>query len=122
MQNSEIYRQGIVLPLDTQAMERLRDNDVDLSTHIRVLKVPSNKVFANLLQLKLFEEINKRCTAIIDEYEEEWIDASAVTGIAEAIDAIERIVCDPDTARFLSELRTMASDAGKMHRPLLFVL
>ncbi len=39
MQNTELYRRGVVLPLDNDAEEALRSNEVDEATNMRLLEI-----------------------------------------------------------------------------------
>ncbi len=122
MQNSALYRQAVVLPLDVEAEECLRTNDVDPCMRVRALAIPNYEVFADLWRLKFFAAINARCAAIIDEYEEEWIDATAVTKVLAVIDSVAGTAREAATLAFLGKLRALVVEAQAMSRPLLFVL
>jgi hypothetical protein len=122
MQNSELYRRGIVCPLDEVAEERLRRNDVDSATHVRLLAIPDNLMFTALCQLKLFDQINARCGTLIDDYEEEWVEASGVAAVVAAVDAVADAASDSRVAALLLALRSLAHEAEASSRPLLFIL
>lgn len=121
MQNSELFRQGIVLPLDLEAEQRLRASDVESSTNVRVVMIPTKRVFADICAMKFIDCINASCSALIDEYEEEWIDAEATGKLLLVIDSMCRVAEKSDTIEFLSALRVLVVEAQRMSRPLLFV-
>ncbi|MCA9294270.1 MAG: hypothetical protein KDA20_10690 [Phycisphaerales bacterium] len=121
MQNSELYRRSVVLPLDAHAEESLRVNDVDHSTHVQVLDVPDD-VLSDMFEMGLFEAINANCETFIDEYEDEWLDAAAMGGVLHAIDSVAGLARRPSTKTFLANLRTLVVEASEQSRPLLFVL
>ena len=122
MQNSELYRQSVVLPLDPDAEQCLRTNEVGPSTHVRVVEIPDDRVFTELWRIRLFDEINVRCAVAIDEHEEEWVAVSAITAVLAVIDSVADTAREPATAEFLCELKALAVEARAMSRPLLFVL
>lgn len=122
MQISELYRQSVVLPLDRQAEECLRAGEIDSGVRVRRLEIPNNKVIGDLWQLRLFEQINAKCAGLIDEYEEAWIDASAMTEMLTVIDSVAAVTSELDTRGFLDELRGLVVEARTISRSLLFVL
>lgn len=123
MQNAELYRRGVVLPLDDDAEEALRSNDVDETTSVRHLKIADAGAFEALWRLGLFREINARCVTLLDDYEEEMVDAASAAGIIAAVDAVARDADEhPEMANFLEDLRDLARQASRSSRPLLFVL
>jgi hypothetical protein len=124
MQNAELYRRGIVLPLDEDAEECLRANDVDTTTNVRVLAIPSEEMVDSLWRLGLFREINSRCATLLDDYEEEVVEASSVGAILGAVDSVARHVDarEPEMLEFLEGIRDLVRKACALSRPLLFVL
>lgn len=122
MQNSALYRQGVVVPLDEAAEDCLRRNNADASTNVQFVEVPSCEVFAEVWRLELFAKINARCTTLIDEYEEEWVDPSAAAEVLVEIDSVSDSTHDTATLNFLRELRELVSTARSVSRPMLFVL
>ena len=124
MQNTELYRRGVVLPLDNDAEEALRSNEVDEATNVRLLEIADEVQFEALWRLGLFKEINARCATMIDDYEQEIVEAASVERILAAIDAVARdaVIKHPEMAEFLEDLRDLARQAALSSRPLLFVL
>ncbi|MEX0777834.1 MAG: hypothetical protein WD042_19205 [Phycisphaeraceae bacterium] len=79
-------------------------------------------MFTALWRLKLFDQINARCGTLIDDFEEEWVEASGVAEVAAAVDAVADAARDPGVAALLLALRSLAHEAQASSRPLLFVL
>jgi len=123
MQLSELYRRGIVVPLDQESEERIRAYDVDANSNVRHLKIPSDNLFLSLWRIGLFDEINRRCGTLVDDYEEEIIDAQLVGMILDAVDAKLAAACgDANSVQFLHDLRELVREALSLSRPVLFVL
>jgi hypothetical protein len=59
---------------------------------------------------------------MVDEYEEEWIEITALEQLLTAIDAVVSTVREPEILAIIRELRTLTVDAMTLSRPLLFVL
>jgi len=124
MQNSELYRRGVVLPATEEAEEKLRINDVDQQTPVEYLQIKDELLFELLWELQLFETINARTGSLIDDYEEEFIEPEDVGRIREAVDEIllkEGAQCS-EIRSFLRELSRLAAKAERSQRALLFVL
>jgi len=122
MQNAELYRRGIVLPLNHNAEECLRANNVNASIHVRFLPISDDELFRVLCQLNLFNKINARCGTLVDDFEEEWIDASNTKKLLELVDSFAVVSHNPNIINFLADLKLLAGQADALSRPLLFVL
>lgn len=124
MQNAELYRRGVVLPLDDDAERRIRSNEVNETTNVRHLRIVDDSEFDALWKIGIFHEINARCSTLLDDYEDELIDTVSVDGVIHAVDAVFRVASDgyPEAFEFLAGLRALASEASRLSRPLLFIL
>jgi len=123
MQPSALYRRGIVVPLNDDAEEKLRAYNVDSNTKVHVLSIPDQELFESLWRCGLFKEINQRCCALLDDYEEEIIEASSVAKISAAVGKVGGTALEGSKERaFLRELDTLVSKAVELSRPMLFVL
>lgn len=124
MQNSEIFRRGVVLPLNLEAEERLRINDAMETTPVRYLEIEDQVAFDLLWKTGIFQQINGQTKALIDDYEEGFVEACEMSDVLDAI----RRTRDANKAghivvvRFLDSLSSLASEAAVSGRPLLFVL
>ena len=123
MQNSELFRRGVVLPLNEEAEELLKINEVEETTSVRYLDIEDEKGFENLWAVGIFQKINERVNGMIDDYEEHFVEASKMSGVMAAIDDVRGAnKLSNDVESFMGSLVSMASEASSIERPLLFVL
>jgi hypothetical protein len=123
MQPSELFRRGIVVPLDEEAEKGLREYQVQDDINVHLLKIPDQELFESLWRIGLFRAINQRCGTLVDDYEEELVEPGSLPGILVAIDAVsDRGVTDATVLEFLAKLRALVREAVAMSRPVLFVL
>lgn len=123
MQNPEIYRRGIVIPLDDATEQALRTNKVCESTNVRLLKIADNSEFEAIWELGLFREINARCSTLVDDFEDEVVEPEFIGEVIAAIDSLEpESKQNSKTEKLLEDLRNLAIQARRSDRPLFFVL
>jgi hypothetical protein len=124
MQNSELFRRGVVLPLDDRAEDGLRFNDVDPSMQVQHLPIISEVLFEALWRIGLFHQINNRCATLIDDYEEAVVEPHGTSSLASLVSAvgIPTEGVPPDVNSFLDDLHDLANRASSLKRPLFFVL
>ncbi|MGY8770346.1 MAG: hypothetical protein ACKVH8_18175 [Pirellulales bacterium] len=124
MQNSELFCRGIVLPESLEAEDLLRKNNVTEETPVRYLEIPSQAFFEALWHLGLFSEINSKANSLIDDYEEEFIEAIAIDSVVQSVSKamLTREAQTTEIQLFLNELLALALESKKTKRPLLFVM
>jgi hypothetical protein len=124
MQNSELFRRGVVLPLDLEAEKLLRVNEVSEEMAVRYVEIPDQSFFEILWNLGLFQAINARSGSLLDDYEEAFIEASAVNFVLDSIDEVKtkEEAQHIEVRSFLNELSRLAVASQELKRPLLFVL
>jgi hypothetical protein len=124
MQNSELFRRGVVLPLNQEAEELLKVNDVEETTPVRYLEIEDQEEFEAIWNTGIFERINKGTSGLIDDYEEHFVDVGLMPAVLEAIGEVRGSdsVNKDSVDRFLTTLSSMATEATSLGRPLLFVL
>ena len=122
MQNAELFRRGIVVPLDRNAEQSLRANNVSDATNMRYLGIPNDEIFETLWEIGLFREINSRCATLLDDYEEQMVEASSAAEILAAIESVAKNATQPEVAKFLEETQNLVYEASALSRPILFVL
>ncbi len=124
MQNSALFRRGIVVPSNSESEELLRVNDVNEQTLVRYLEIPDESFFEILWALGLFQEINARSGSMIDDYEEEFIETGAIGSILESVEEVKSKpnAQNMEVQAFLNELLSLALESQKLQRPILFVL
>jgi hypothetical protein len=121
MQNSELYRRGIVLPLDQGAEECLRTGDVTESTPVRCLTI-DEAFFMDLCAWGLFRRISHHIDVLIDDYEEEFVEAELLDEVQAAIQETRAQRNAGDIEPFLDDLSALVTEAQSLGRPILFVL
>jgi hypothetical protein len=124
MQNTELYRRGVVLPLSSDAEKLLLQNDIEMDTPVDYLEIPDQAFFELLWELGLFQEINSRVGSMIDDYEQEFIAAESLRLVRDAVEAIsmQRAMMRGDIHEFLSKLKILTEKGIALKRSMLFVL
>ncbi|MEM1060469.1 MAG: hypothetical protein AAGK14_14740 [Verrucomicrobiota bacterium] len=124
MQNSELFRRGVVLPLNQEAENSLKANKVEEETSVRYLEIGDQDEFEAIWKARLFERINARTNGLIDDYEEYFVEAASMPAVLEAIEETrsENSTNCSEIDNFLTALSSLASEAALLERPLLFVL
>ena len=123
MQNSELFRRGVVLPLNEEAEESLKINDVEEKTSVRYLEIKDDEEFEALWIIGIFQKINERVDGLIDDYEEYFVEAKEMSKVSTAIDDVKGANKLEDSVEsFLISLSSMVLEADSIQRPLLFVL
>jgi hypothetical protein len=123
MQTSELYRRGIVIPLDDSAEERMRKDDVIESMSVHFVPL-ANEVFVQLWRMGFFYKINEHCSVLLDDYEQDVVEPLHAKRLLEIVSAITRdLRKQPDElTSFLHELHAAVSIAADIGRPMWFVL
>ncbi|QVL33511.1 hypothetical protein KIH39_06265 [Telmatocola sphagniphila] len=124
MNNTALFRRGVVLPLNDQAEENLRCNHIDKSAEVRYLPIQSEELFNDLCSQGLFHEINRRCGSFITDKESELVEAALIPSLLVSVDFIlqKGIVEEENVSNFLKDLRYLTTQAYDLNRPLIFVL
>ena len=76
----------------------------------------------SLWESGLFRTINRRCNTLIDDYEQEFVEASDVMEVSAAIEEISMHDMRPALKLFLTDLQELCIKASRISRPILFVL
>ena len=71
MQNSELYRRGMVVPLSQDALGAIRSSTVSESTSVAVASLATESDFEWLWAKGFFAEINDRTGALLETIEDE---------------------------------------------------
>lgn len=124
MQNSELFRRGVVLPHDDMAEERLFSNEVDMTVQVNHLRIQNDDLFQKLWNSGLFLAINHLCGTQIDDYEESVVKASDSHKLLQVIEAIinNDSAIENDIKAFLLALRALAIKAMERDKPIFFIL
>lgn len=122
MQCSALFRRGIVLPLSDAALEDLVANDVSEATAVSYVAIKADGLFESLWSIGLFADINQRCDAYLDDYEEDLIDSADLKHVLAAVDTQLSKYSSPPVTQFLVDMKRLVMEAIASKRPLLFVL
>lgn len=123
MQNSELYRRGFVVPLNKVAEEALSDNAVEESTAVQFYELPNEEVFEGLWEKGLFESINGVLGTMIDDYEEEKVEAQSLPSLRKIVKKFEESAkMDFLERKAVSELLRLCDIAIESNRPVFFIL
>ena len=90
LQPSQLYRRGVVLPLDDDAENTLRRGDPDHNTRVERIEI-SDDLFYLLWDARIFEEINNATDSILDDYEEDWIPRKRLNSLTKALDRLSKL-------------------------------
>jgi len=122
MQVSAIFRRGVILPLDEEAEGRLKANDVEETISVRYLEI-EDRIFEVLWYTGVFQRINARTNALIDDYEECFVEADLMPEVLKAIaETLTKRTFSSSVMNFLTSLSSIATEAASSGRPLFFVL
>ena len=123
MQLSQLFRRGIVIPLDQDAEDCLRAGNVEETTNVRFLPLDVDTFFT-MWRYGLFDEINSRCKAMIDDYEDDLIEPTLLKEASAGIAAIAKLpeARRPENAIFLADIAALVDEARETSRPVVFVL
>lgn len=125
MQISELYRRGIIVPLDTEAWEAVASADVTGNEQIAFLKISdSDDYFYKLWDTGVFHQINAAVGSFIDDYEDSAVEGlpalQQTKGIIE--DLLQEHFYDPELREFFAELHALCDTAIESDMPLIFIL
>jgi hypothetical protein len=119
MQMSELYRRGIVLPMDQQAQFELETNDVTEHTYVKSLMFDDDKDFLTVWKSGVFDRINTACSSCVDDYEEEAIAPEYLPKIIKIANELQG--CG-SISYFIVNLQNLCNEAIALKMPLYFIL
>ena len=123
MQNSELYRRGFVVPLNEVAENALSNNDVAENTLVQFYELPNEEVFEGLWEKGLFESINDRLGTMIDDYEEEKVEAQSLPSLRKIVTKFEKSArIDSLERKAVFELLRLCDIAIENDRSVFFIL
>ena len=120
MQTSELYRRGVVLPLDNDAELQLRTCDCEPNANVDCVSLDDDELFEALWLTGVFPEINQQCDALIGDYEACFVEADQMSRVIDIIECFWLESEDEEYAQFLHEFHALARKALERRRPLLF--
>jgi hypothetical protein len=119
MQLSQLYRRGVVRPLDEHAAKRLAAFKVDAPIRVEWLPVLGDDQFGDIWDSGILQRINEACEIQISDYEEIELKAC---GIPKALNVL---TCphqgSRDVMTFFDALKQLLMDAAATASNVYFV-
>lgn len=121
VQVTDLFRRGVVSPLDEQAETQLRTMFVTEPLRVEFLPFVDNW-FGALWHTGVFGLMNQACGSLIDEYEEELLELGQLELAIGAVRKCGKQVVAPQTREVIDRLCSLLEAAQQRGRPVLFVL
>lgn len=123
MQNAEVFRRGVVVPLDDLALVCLRANNVDESQAVKCASIADEDDFTWLWEQQFFAFITKKTGVLLDDYEEDELPPVAARVVsALATEYAARGDAPESVKRFCGALAEVCQIAMDRGYPLFFIL
>jgi hypothetical protein len=123
MQNSELFRRGVVVPLDDEALGRIRANDVAGDTRVEYAEIANESDFEWLWARDFFARINAETGSTLDDHEEDELDPSTAGAVALlALEFEKQRHAPASIQQFCRKLGDACSVATATGYPMFFVL
>ena len=122
MRPSELWRRGIVLPLNAAAASQIAGSDIDDNTEVDYLPIEDDDLFHQLLEIGLLNKINRACSTMIDEYEAEWLPSEQLPAAKAVVASLLWHRPSGEIAKCLHRLAAMIDRAVAIRMPLYFEL
>ena len=123
MQNSELYRRGMVVPLSQDALGAIRSSTVSEGTSVAVASLATESDFEWLWAKGFFAEINDRTGALLDDYEEDEIGVEHVVDVLRVATQFQSIRgLPPSVSTFLGNVADACRGAIDREMPVFFIL
>ncbi len=120
MQLPELFRQGIVRPLDDAAAAELAAQEVRTPIRVEWLPIPDQEQFDRIWAAGVFQQVGAAGGIEITDYEEAELKAEKIPAALAALQSLE--YPDAETARFVQGLRALLTEAAADGRCGYFVL
>jgi len=120
MQVPQLYRRGVVRPLDDAAATQLKNWDVETSIRTEWLPVLSDEHFAMIWESGIFQRINEACGSTISDYEEVVLTVSQLNAALNVLNGMP-LPNTADVSVFVQNLKAVMSQAIEAKTPLYFI-
>lgn len=123
MQNSELVRRGVIVPIDAEAVHCVRCNDVSATTGVETAHIDGDGDFEWLWTQGFFTQINRTTGALLDDYEEDEIAAGLAGQVLFVIEQFRsRRDIPPSVRGFLDDFARVCTAALEQGMPIFIVL
>ncbi|MCB1099807.1 MAG: hypothetical protein KDN22_29840 [Verrucomicrobiae bacterium] len=120
-QLSEVWRRGVVVPLTNDSANEMAQFAVSSEAEALCLPIDTDALFYEIWATNLFQDINRSCGVLIDDYEEEKLPPEAL-GAALTVVSNHLSKARSQVFSFLKELEKMIKEAIKLSFPVYFIL
>ncbi len=121
-QLTEIWRRGIVVPLSAQRADEMASFHVSSEEDVEYLEIKDDSFFDSLWGTNLFQDINRKCGSLIDDYEEEVLAPEALIGVLGVVTKHMLHLREPRITLFLEKFGAMVKRAIDLGYPVYFIL
>jgi len=119
MQLPQLYRRGVVRPLDKRAAKELATFNVVTPIRVEWLSILGDDQFGRIWESGILQRINKACGIVISDYEEVELKAGDV---AKALHVLEDVdVENRDVLMFVERLKALLRDAEATASSVYFI-
>ena len=124
MQNSELYRRGVVLPMSNAALNALRESNVTEETEVKFAEIQEQEDFEWLWEKGFFSDISQVTQSLLDDYEETEIDYIHTEAIIRMIHLLDRKSKSIPRAveSFCKQLSKLLELNRQQKSPIFFIL
>lgn len=122
MTASEFFRRGVIAPLSQSAAKAMRDDLVDSMNEFDYVPIEDDQQFERLWQSGHFQEINKSCGLLIDDYEEETAPPATLVDVVKFLNqaSLDQAMDKVDREAF-AKIATLAISAEARKMPIKFI-
>lgn len=121
MQLPELFRRGVVRPLDDDAERQLSQFHIEEPVRVEWLPIPDESEFSLIWKSGVFQHLNCACGIGISDYEEEVLSANSTQMAIDALRQFQRNRSGDSVSRFLGQLDSLLSDAQSARRSVYFI-
>ena len=119
MQLPQLYRRGVVRPLDDDAAKQLAAFRIDASIRVEWLPVLGDDQFGDIWESGVLQRINEACDVHISDYEEVELKACDIPKALRALECTNN--GNRDVATFLDALKQLLKEAETTAKNVYFV-
>lgn len=118
----ELSRSTIAIPLGDTAESVLCVGGPRDTVEVLALQLPDDPMLRTSIHgIRLFQEINRACGSMIDDYESEQIDVAKLPEMLATVASLKaNWDWEPKLGSFLRDLEALVQEAMRQSRPLLF--
>lgn len=119
MQLPQLFRRGVIRPLNEHAAKQLAAFCVDATLRVEWLPVLTDEQFDEIWEAGFLQRINESCGTEISDYEEVELKASAVPIAIQALDIMDH--ANETVVIFQTCLKELLTDAAKSGSSVYFI-